>query len=155
MAPASRTEQQLEKQVCFALYSASRAVTQLYRPVLDVLGVTYPQYLVLLALWQHGPLTVKELGTHLELDSGTLSPLLKRLEAAGLVRRGRRAEDERSVAVALTEQGAALRDVAANVPRTIARATGLSRAELAELRSTLRRITDTVNQLHLDPVEIS
>jgi MarR family transcriptional regulator, organic hydroperoxide resistance regulator len=131
----------LDRQVCFALYAASRAVTQLYRPLLDELGLTYPQYLVLLVLWERGPVTVSELGTALDLDSGTLSPLLKRLEAAGLVTRSRRADDERSVQIRPTADGERLRERAATVPRTIAKATGLRAAELAELRQTLTELT--------------
>jgi DNA-binding MarR family transcriptional regulator len=134
----------LDRQVCFALYAASRAVTQLYRPLLDALGLTYPQYLVLLVAWERGPVTVSELGAALDLDSGTLSPLLKRLEAAGLVARHRRAADERSVEIRLTGAGERLRERAATVPRTIARATGLRAGELAELRRTL---TDLTNEL--------
>ena len=95
----------LEKQVCFALYAASRAVTGLYRPALDALGLTYPQYLVMLVLWERGPAMVKELGTTLDLDSGTLSPLLKRLEAASYVTRTRNAADERALDIELTDAG--------------------------------------------------
>jgi MarR family transcriptional regulator, organic hydroperoxide resistance regulator len=132
----------LDRQVCFALYAASRAVTQFYRPLLDALGLTYPQYLVLLVLWERGPLAVKELGAALDLDSGTLSPLLKRLEAAGLVTRNRSAADERSVEIELTAAGEQLREQATTVPRTIAKATGLRVAELAELRQTLTELTE-------------
>src|SRR3954469_18437946 len=95
----------LDQQVCFALYTATRAVTARYRPLLDELGVTYPQYLVLLALWERDARTVKDLGAALQLDSSTLSPLLKRLEAGGLVARERRADDERSVLIRLTPDG--------------------------------------------------
>lgn len=150
---ASSDDLGLDQQVCFALYAASRAVTQLYRPVLDALGLTYPQYLVLLVLWQHGPSTVKELGAALDLDSGTLSPLLKRLETARLVTRSRRAEDERSVVVALTDTGAALRAQAAPVPRKIAGATGLTRAELAAMRRDLKKVTEAVKARQLAPDE--
>jgi DNA-binding MarR family transcriptional regulator len=134
----------LEKQVCFALYAASRAVTNLYRPVLDALGLTYPQYLVMLVLWERGPATVKELGTALDLDSGTLSPLLKRLEAAGLVRRRRCAEDERVVRIHLTEAGDALRARATGVPRKLSGATGMALADLEELRENLVRLTQEI-----------
>lgn len=147
-------ELRLDRQVCFALYAASRAVTQLYRPLLDALGLTYPQYLVMLVLWEHGPATVKELGDRLELDSGTLSPLLKRLAAAGLVTRRRSADDERSVEVLLTGAGAALRSRATAVPRKIAGATGLGRAELETLRRDLARLTETVSAKRLDPDEL-
>jgi MarR family transcriptional regulator, organic hydroperoxide resistance regulator len=148
-------ELRLDRQVCFALYSASRAVTQLYRPLLDELGLTYPQYLVMLVLWERGPATVKELGAALELDSGTLSPLLKRLAAAGLVTRDRRAVDERSVEVRLTAAGERLETRAAGVPRKIAKATGLRVAELAELRRTLVALTTTVGAAKLDPEQSS
>jgi DNA-binding MarR family transcriptional regulator len=141
----------LDKQVCFALYAASRAVTQLYRPVLDALGLTYPQYLVMLVLWERGASLVKELGQALELDSGTLSPLLKRLEAQGYVLRTRCAEDERAVRVHLTEAGAALRTRATSVPRRIAGATGMELVELEALRQNLVRLTDAVSAHQLTP----
>ncbi len=131
----------LEKQVCFALYAASRAVINLYRPVLDALGLTYPQYLVLMVLWERGPALVKELGEALDLDSGTLSPLLKRLEANGLVRRERCAEDERAVRVCLTDSGSALRARATSVPRKLSGATGMELKELEALRDNLARLT--------------
>jgi DNA-binding MarR family transcriptional regulator len=134
----------LDDQLCFALYAASRAVTAAYRPLLAELDLTYPQYLVMLVLWERGSGTVKELGDALELDYGTLSPLLKRLEAAGLVRRERRPEDERSVRVALTDGGAALRDRATAVPPAIGAAMGLDAAEATELRAALRRLTASV-----------
>jgi len=131
----------LDRQLCFALYAASRSVTSLYRPVLDELGLTYPQYLVLLVLWERGPMGVGELGAALRLDSGTLSPLLKRLESAGVVTRGRRADDERSVLVEPTAHGLALRDRARGVPRRLLRAAGLSVEEVVALRDTLTRLT--------------
>ncbi|MFG1870909.1 MarR family winged helix-turn-helix transcriptional regulator [Micromonospora arborensis] len=138
----------LRRQVCFALYAASRALTDVYRPILDEFGLTYPQYLVLLVLWERpddAP-TVSELGTELRLDSGTLSPLLKRLEGAGLVARRRSARDERRVEVGLTEQGRALRQQVDDIPLQIARATGLGIAELVALRDTLTRVTDTIHR---------
>jgi DNA-binding MarR family transcriptional regulator len=144
---------ELEKQVCFALYSATRAVTQLYRPVLDALGLTYPQYLVMLVLWERGASLVKELGQALELDSGTLSPLLKRLEAHGYVTRTRCAEDERAVRVHLTEAGAALRHRASGVPRKIAGATGMELVDLEALRQNLVRLTESVSAVQLTPDE--
>jgi MarR family transcriptional regulator, organic hydroperoxide resistance regulator len=144
-------ELRLDRQVCFALYAASRAVTQLYRPLLEPLGLTYPQYLVMLVLWERGPVTVKELGTALDLDSGTLSPLLKRLGAAGLVTRERRTADERSVEVALTAAGEELKTRAAGVPRSIAKATGLRATELTELRRNLTALTRVVGEIRLDP----
>jgi MarR family transcriptional regulator, organic hydroperoxide resistance regulator len=135
----------LDDQVCFALYAASRTVTSLYRPLLEELGLTYPQYLVMLVLWEQEHSQVKELGTALSLDSGTLSPLLKRLEKLGLVRRERRAEDERSVSVSLTEEGKALRAKAHSLPTTIGDAMGLTAPQQAELRTTLRALTNSVN----------
>ncbi|MEU4678111.1 MarR family transcriptional regulator [Micromonospora sp. NPDC023737] len=138
----------LRRQVCFALYAASRAVTDVYRPILDAVGLTYPQYLVLLVLWEHDgdPRTVSDLGAELRLDSGTLSPLLKRLQEAGLVVRRRSTRDERRVEVELTDAGRALRQRVADVPLRIARATGLTEAELVALRDTLTRVTETVHR---------
>ena len=134
----------LDDQLCFALYAASRAVTNHYRPLVDELGITYPQYLVLLVLWERGEITVKDLGAELQLDSGTLSPLLKRLEAASLIRRTRRADDERSVNVTLTRQGEALRTKASCLPQAIQTAMALDDRTLAELRQTMRTLAATV-----------
>ncbi|MFG2266950.1 MarR family winged helix-turn-helix transcriptional regulator [Streptomyces sp. NPDC048720] len=135
----------LDRQICFSLHAASRAFNGVYRVILKDLGLTYPQYLVLLVLWEHGDLPVKKLGEHLRLDSGTLSPLVKRLEAAGLVTRERSARDERSVSVRLTGQGAALRERALEVPRRIAAATGFDLAEIGELRERLDRLTGALD----------
>lgn len=132
----------LDDQLCFALYAAQRAVTAVYRPLLDELGLTYPQYLVLLVLWEHGESTVKELAAALHLDYGTVSPLLKRLEAAGLVRRERAARDERSVLVTVTGRGEELRERAARVPGTLLSTTGVGAAEVVRLREELRRLTE-------------
>ncbi|CAM5275704.1 hypothetical protein SALBM311S_04428 [Streptomyces alboniger] len=115
-AAAAENWLRLDSQICFSLHAASRAFNGVYRVLLKDLGLTYPQYLVMLVLWEQGELPVKKLGEHLRLDSGTLSPLLKRLETAGLVRRERSARDERSVEVRLTEEGAALRERAVRVP---------------------------------------
>ena len=134
----------LKRQVCFALYSATRAVTNYYRPLLEPLGLTYPQYLVMLVLWEHGECTVKDLGTQLMLDSGTLSPLLKRLETAGLLSRRRDPADERSVIVRLTDRGENLRHQATDVPINIAAASGLPPSELAQLRDTLAALTQSM-----------
>jgi MarR family transcriptional regulator, organic hydroperoxide resistance regulator len=141
----------LDQQICFSLNAASRAFGGVYRVVLKDLGLTYPQYLVMLVLWEHGELPVKKLGEHLRLDSGTLSPLLKRLEAAGLVRRERSARDERSVEVRLTAEGAALRERAVEVPRRIAAATGLDVAEMQELRARLDRLTAAMDAYDQEP----
>ncbi|MET8946811.1 MarR family transcriptional regulator [Streptomyces sp. NPDC004542] len=135
----------LDRQICFSLHAASRAFNGVYRVVLKDLGLTYPQYLVMLVLWEHGDLPVKKLGEHLRLDSGTLSPLVKRLEAAGLVRRERSVRDERSVEVRLTEEGAALRERALQVPRRIAEATGFDLEEIGELRTRLDRLTTALD----------
>jgi DNA-binding MarR family transcriptional regulator len=138
----------LDRQVCFALYSASRAATAVYRPLLEDLGLTYPQYLVMLVLWESEPRGVKELGEELGLDSGTLSPLLKRLEALGFVERRRSGEDERRVAIHLTPAGRALSGKANGIPQHLADAAGLSAEEVEQLRSTLRRLTDALNRSH-------
>lgn len=138
---ASPEALRLNRQVCFAMYSASRAATAAYRPMLADLGLTYPQYLVMLVLWEDQPRSVRELGEELGLDSGTLSPLVKRLEVLGLVERRRSAEDERRVEVFLTDAGAALSAKAAGIPQRLADAAGLSAAELDQLRDTLGRLT--------------
>jgi len=130
----------LEDQICFALYAASRSVTAVYRPLLDRLGLTYPQYLVMLALWERGESAIKEISAALQLDYGTLTPLLKRLEALGYVRRQRRADDERTVSITLTDEGVALRERVIEVPIEISRALGLSAADTATLRELLRRV---------------
>ncbi|MEZ0073054.1 MarR family winged helix-turn-helix transcriptional regulator [Planotetraspora sp. GP83] len=136
----------LDDQMCFALYAASRAVTGLYRPMLEELGLTYPQYLVLLVLWRHGSggVPVKDLGVALQLDYGTLTPLLKRLEANGLVRRQRRRDDERAVQITLTEEGAALRERTRGIPAVIGDAMKLEPEEFQRTLSTLRRLTANV-----------
>ncbi len=138
IAPAAVEQLHLDRQLCFALYAASGLVTKTYRPLLEPLGLTYPQYLVMLVLWEQNPRTVGELGEALGLDSGTLTPLLKRLEAAGLVSRNRDRADERRVHVAPTSKGMALRDRAASVPQVMACALPLPPAELADLRATLQ-----------------
>ncbi|CAL9555716.1 Organic hydroperoxide resistance transcriptional regulator [Streptomyces sp. enrichment culture] len=135
----------LDRQICFSLNAASRAFNGVYRVILKDLGLTYPQYLVMLVLWEHGHLPVKRLGEHLRLDSGTLSPLLKRLEAAGLVHRERSTRDERSVEVRLTAEGAALRERAAEVPRRIATATGFDIEEIGALRARLDQLTEALD----------
>lgn len=131
----------LDEQLCFALYTASRAMTSCYRPLLDALGLTYPQYLVLLVLWERGDTPVTGIGQALQLETGTLSPLLKRLEAIGLVTRTRQSGDERSVLVALTPQGRALEAETAAVQNQVGVATGMSRAEIDDLRTVLHGLT--------------
>lgn len=134
----------IDDQICFALYSASRALTGRYREFLAPLGVTYPQYLVLLALWESEPLTVSALGERLHLDSGTVSPLLRRLTAAGLVDRRRAATDERAVEVRLTDAGRALQEQAAGIPAQVCSATGLEPSELVTLRGQIATLAEHV-----------
>jgi DNA-binding MarR family transcriptional regulator len=136
----------LDEQLCFALHSAARAYDAVYRRVLADTGLTYPQYLVMLALWQHGEMPLKRLGEHLRLDSGTLSPLVKRMEASGLVRRERSAHDERSVTILLAADGADLRERALTIPLEALDATGLDREGLFDLRSRLKRLTAALEQ---------
>jgi MarR family transcriptional regulator, organic hydroperoxide resistance regulator len=130
----------LDRQVCFALAVASRTVIGLYRPLLDPMGLTHPQYLVMLALWERSPRSVKDLSEALALDPGTLSPLLKRLEAAGLVTRGRDRADERVLAVTLTEDGRRLRAQAERVPPAIVARLGMELSELEDLHAALTRV---------------
>ena len=130
----------LDRQLCFALYSASLAMTKLYKPLLGPLGLTYPQYLVMLVLWQDNGLMVSQLGERLLLDSGTLTPLLKRLEAGGLVQRLRDTADERRVLVQVTAAGRALRTRAGRVPAAVALATGCELAEITSLTSRLQAL---------------
>ena len=132
----------LDRQVCFALYSASRAITAAYRPLLAPLGLTYPQYLVMLALWERSPRTVRELGETLHLESGTLSPLLKRMEANGLLTRTRSTDDERQVDVGLTAAGAELRERAQAVPAELYAATGIDPETLVLLRRTCQALIE-------------
>jgi MarR family transcriptional regulator, organic hydroperoxide resistance regulator len=130
----------LDHQLCFALYAASLSMTKLYKPLLEPLGLTYPQYLAMLVLWQGDGVTVSQLGEHLALDSGTLTPLLKRLEASGLVQRLRDAADERRVLLQLTPAGRALKARAVRVPQAIAAASGCELSELSELTSKLQAL---------------
>jgi DNA-binding MarR family transcriptional regulator len=136
----------LDHQLCFALYAASLAMTKLYKPMLDPLGLTYPQYLVMLVLWQGDGVTVSQIGERLALDSGTLTPLLKRLELGGLVRRLRDAQDERRVLLQLTPAGRALKARARSVPQSIAAASGCELAELASLTARLQALRRKLNQ---------
>ncbi|MET0237031.1 MAG: MarR family transcriptional regulator [Kibdelosporangium sp.] len=131
----------LEEQACFALYAASRAVTDVYRPLLTELDLTYPQYLVLLVLWQRDNQPVKQIGAALQLDYGTVSPLLKRLETRGFVTRQRQADDERTVVVSLTPEGTALRERAAAIPPAIGCALGLDDEARRHLIEVLRAVT--------------
>ena len=127
----------LERQLCFATVLASRGIVAAYRPVLEPLGLTHPQYLVMLALWQHAPLSLTEISRLLQLDPGTVSPLLKRLQSAGLVQRTRLAGDERTLSVTLTEAGQALRERAEQVPVTMVERLGLSLEELQQVHTLM------------------
>ena len=140
----------LDQQLCFALYAASRSVTGLYRPLLEPLGLTYPQYLVMLVLWEQDGLTVRELGQRLQLDSGTLTTLLKRLQSAGLITRQRRQQDEREVDIRLTDAGLALRDKASGIPECLAQCMQLPFEQMQSLRDELKRLT---RQIQLSPSE--
>jgi MarR family transcriptional regulator, organic hydroperoxide resistance regulator len=142
--PRTKAALALDDQLCFALYAASRAMTARYRPQLDALGLTYPQFLVMVVLWDEGPATVNGLGERLRLDSGTLSPLLKRLEANGLINRTRSAEDERSVIVEATARGRRLRDRAAGVADDIR--ASLDGMDLESLRDHLRNLEDALRR---------
>lgn len=124
---------QLDNQLCFALYSASLAMTKVYKPHLDEMGLTYPQYLAMLALWERDGLMVSELGEKLYLDSGTLTPLLKRLEASGLITRIRDVQDERRVHITLTAAGRKLKSSAAKIPACILSASQCSISEISSL----------------------
>ena len=130
----------LDRQVCFALAAASRSVIALYRPVLEPLGLTHPQYLVMLALWERSPRTVREIGDALWLEPATLSPLLKRLEAGGLITRARKKDDERALDVELTPVGRALRSRALAVPGKIVARLGMDVAELESIRDSLTHL---------------
>ncbi|PHY18415.1 MarR family winged helix-turn-helix transcriptional regulator [Caulobacter sp. BP25] len=130
----------LDNQLCFALYGAANRMTRLYRPILDALGLTYPQYLAMLVLWEQSPRTVGALGDALDLDSSTLTPLLKRLEAGGLIARRRDPDDERRVIVALTDKGLALREQAVSVPEKLLCALDLPLEAVTTLRERLKTL---------------
>ena len=136
---------QLGNQLCFAIYSAAHAFNRVYKPLLDRLGLTYPQYLVMLVLWERDGVPVKDIGERLFLDSGTLTPLLKRMEAAHLLKRTRSAEDERQVLISLTSQGHALREKARAVPQAILAASACSLGELSAMKNQLITLRDRLN----------
>ncbi|MFC4762466.1 MarR family winged helix-turn-helix transcriptional regulator [Dyella koreensis] len=136
----------LDQQLCFALYAASRSMTAAYRPQLESLGLTYPQYLTMLVLWEQDGLTVRELGVRLQLDSGTLTPLLKRLQQANLVSRQRRLSDEREVEICLTAEGQALREPAKAVPACMAARLCLSSEDMQRLRDELKQLAAQLSQ---------
>lgn len=136
----------LDNQFCFALYSASLAMTKTYKPILEKIGLTYPQYLVMLVLWQQDNILVKDIGEALFLDSGTLTPLLKRLEAAGIIVRTRDQQDERQVRITLTPAGKNLKKAAREVPLQIMCASGQTREVLINLRAQLSQIRDDLTE---------
>jgi MarR family transcriptional regulator, organic hydroperoxide resistance regulator len=138
----------LDDHLCFALYSASRAMTAAYRPLLGELGLTYPQYLALLVIRDEGPVSVGHIGERLQLDSGTLSPLLKRMESAGILSRRRSADDERQVEVTLTAAGRTLAAEAECIPEKLFPATGLTVDQATELREAITRLTQTLIRSH-------
>ncbi len=135
----------LSDQLCFAAYSFTHALNRAYRPLLEPLGLTYPQYLVMLVLWENDEQTVKDIGERLKLDSGTLTPLLKRLEAGGYVTRRRGREDERQVIVHLTDEGRTLSEKATGIPNELGCAMGAELAEIVELRERLLALRDCLS----------
>ena len=140
--PAATAAPLLGNQLCFAVYSTAHAFNRVYKPLLDRLGLTYPQYLVMLVLWERDDVPVKDIGERLFLDSGTLTPLLKRLEAAGLIKRTRSKDDERQVLIVLTSKGQALRDKAKSLPQAILAASACSIGELSALKNELIALRD-------------
>lgn len=135
----------LDNQICFAVYSTAHAFNRVYKPLLDRLGLTYPQYLVMLVLWERDGVPVKDIGERLHLDSGTLTPLLKRLEIARLIKRTRSTEDERQVLIALTQEGQALREKARAVPQSILAASACSISELSAMKNQIVALRDRLN----------
>ncbi|APO73929.1 MarR family transcriptional regulator protein [Rhizobium etli 8C-3] len=138
-------ERRLEKQLCFAVYATAHAFTRAYKPILDKVGLTYPQYLVMLVLWEKAELPVKTIGEQLDLDSGTLSPLLKRLEQTGLIKRTRDARDERQVIVSLTPKGRSMKSEAAMIMAAIGQAAGCTLEEMAQIRGSLQKLRANLN----------
>ncbi|MEU4218084.1 MarR family transcriptional regulator [Actinoplanes sp. NPDC026623] len=141
----------LEQQVCFALSVAARSVVAVYRPLLEPMGLTHPQYLVMLALWQHAPLSVRDLSRLLQLDPGTLSPLLKRLEAIGYLRRDRDPADERSLAVTLTTTGKELRSRAEQIPPAVVQRLGMPLQDLRNLHAALTQVINAAQPATTSP----
>lgn len=137
-------EHVLENQLCFLLYASSREMTKKYKPLLEKLDITYPQYLVLLLLWEQDTLTVKKLGELLSLDSGTLTPMLKRMEHNGLIIRKRSSQDERSVMVQLTDKGFGLQEEACLIPKAIAEMAGDDKKTVEELKASLLQLLQTL-----------
>jgi len=139
-------EKKLERQLCFAVYSTAHAFTRAYKPILDKVGLTYPQYLAMLVLWEKSELPVKTIGEKLDLDSGTLSPLLKRLEQNGLIKRTRDIRDERQVLVSLTPKGDAMRGEVDTIMGSIGQAIGCTLEEMAEIRTLLQGLRSNLNE---------
>ena len=135
----------LENQICFSIYAAAREMTKMYKPLLEKLDVTYPQYLVLLVLWETDSITVNEMGQKLYLDSGTLTPMLKRMESAGLLYRHRSSEDERRVIISLTDKGKAAQEDASSIPHQLVDQLGMDQEELIEFKASLVK---TLNRVH-------
>jgi len=135
----------LDNQICFAIYSTAHAFNRVYKPLLDRLGLTYPQYLVMLVLWERDDVPVKDIGERLLLDSGTLTPLLKRLEAADLIKRTRSTVDERQVLIALMSQGQALREKARSVPQSILAASACAIGEVSAMKNEIGALRDRLN----------
>ncbi|MBP1997070.1 MarR family winged helix-turn-helix transcriptional regulator [Paenibacillus eucommiae] len=144
---------QLDSQLCFSLYACSRSISRMYRPLLDGIGLTYPQYLVMMVLWEKKESTVKELCEVLDLDSGTLTPMLKRMEVAGLLQRQRSKEDERIVKVQITEAGAALQVKAACIPEALLSASGLKAEDAVQLNQQIRSLLQQVNRINVSSEE--
>lgn len=135
----------LDNQLCYALYAAAHRMTKSYRPMLERMGLTYPQYLVLLVLWESDGITVSEIGRRLRLDSGTLTPVLKRLETSGLLNRSRRQSDEREVEIALTDQGRALRSEAVAVRQSVMCQLNMSEPEIQAMRADLNALIENLS----------
>ncbi|MFC7441758.1 MarR family winged helix-turn-helix transcriptional regulator [Laceyella putida] len=136
----------LDNQLCFTIYACFREISRLYRPILDPLGITYTQYLALLALWERDGLTLKELGQRLYLDSGTLTPLMKKLESMGFITRKRSSEDERKVLIQLTEEGRKFKDIACQIPVKLVQQSGLTQEELSHLMGEARHLLARVQE---------
>lgn len=137
----------LENQLCFSIYACSREITRLYRPILESLGITYPQFLTLTVLWEHKRLTVKEIGERLYLDSGTLTPMLKRMEALNLLKRARGSEDERQVFIELTEKGKQLREEAKSLPEKCIPHFDLTRDEYTDLLGNMNQLIQNLQKV--------
>lgn len=134
----------LENQLCFSIYAASRAIIKIYRPFLEALGITYPQYLVMLVLWERKSISLKELGNKLYLDSGTLTPLLKRLESMELVKRERSTEDERLLCISVTEKGLTLKEQAINIPECILKSINIDIKQLVGLKHNVDELLSSI-----------